>query len=201
MLRDLPGNMKKFGSLLAFLSKYLMLCSLKAISMKVDLDSQSALQELCVGSSLVTLKKIILNIMQINIAVLQSEADTLVMNLVSVHLKASFTERRTQSQENNAYMPAHTRVSTCTCAYTHTHTQNQILHLCRCCHGPTLQPPIFPPSSPLLPLFPDCTPSCPGLASGEFSLAGGLFLELCSFSFFSLLSFLLLGFFVCTGAG
>lgn len=76
MLRDLPGNMKKLGSLLAFLSKYLMLCSLKAISMKVDLDSQSALQELCLGRSLVTLKKIILNIMQINIAVLQSEADT-----------------------------------------------------------------------------------------------------------------------------
>lgn len=34
------------------------------------------------------------------------------------------------------------------------------------------------PGSPLLPLFPGCTPTCPGLASGEFSLAGGLFSEL-----------------------
>ena len=38
-------------------------------------------------------------------------------------------------KENSAYIPTHT----------HTHTHNHILHLCRCCHGPTLQPPIsFP---------------------------------------------------------
>lgn len=35
--------------------------------------------------------------------------------------------------------------------HTHTHarthcTHNQILCLCKCCHGPTLQPPIFPPA-------------------------------------------------------
>lgn len=58
--------------------------------------------------------------------------------------------------------------------------------------------PLFSfPSSPqlsFLPLFPDYTPACPGLASGEFGLAGGLFSELCSFfhscsSPFSLLVF------------
>ena len=38
----------------------------------------------------------------------------------------------------------HTHTHTHT--HTHIHTHNQILHLCRCCHGPTLQPPIFPPA-------------------------------------------------------
>lgn len=31
-----------------------------------------------------------------------------------------------------------------TCLQTHTHTHNQILHLSKCCHGPTLRLPSFP---------------------------------------------------------
>lgn len=51
--------------------------------------------------------------------------------------------------------------------------------------GPLSPSSLPPPTSPLLrlPLFPDCTPTCPGPASGEIGLAGGLFSELCSFSF------------------
>lgn len=199
MLRDLPGNMKKFGSLLAFLSKYLMQCSLKATSMKVDLDSQSALQELCLGSSLVTLKKIILNIMQINIAVLQSEADTLVMNLVSVHLKASFTERRTQSHENNAYMPARTHTRKHMRVHTHTHTKSdspslQVLswaHSSASHLSSQLASPSFVPR-----LHTVMSRSCLwGVQPGRRLVFRALLF------FFLLLSFLLLGFFVCTGAG
>lgn len=43
------------------------------------------------------------------------------------------------------------------------------------------------PSSPVLPLFPGCTPTCPGLASRELNLAGGMLSELrfsSSFLFF-----------------
>lgn len=50
------------------------------------------------------------------------------------------------------------------------------------------------PSSPVLPLFPGCTPTCPGLASREFSLAGGMFSEL-RFSSPSLFFFVFPGFF------
>lgn len=91
-----------------------------------------------------------------------------------MHGKAPFTLRRTQSQGNNADTSTRARA------------RIRILHLCECCHAPPITPSLLlllPPSSPLLPLFPDCTPTCPGPASGEIGLAGGLFSELCSFSF------------------
>lgn len=50
------------------------------------------------------------------------------------------------------------------------------------------------PSSPVLPLFPGCTPTCPGLPSREFSLAGGMLSEP-SFSSPSLFFFVFPGLF------
>lgn len=80
------------------------------------------------------------------------------------HVKASFTlTLRVQSQENNL----HTR--TCT------QSDSPSLRVLSWAHSSAFYPS---PSSPVLPLFPGCTPTCPGLASREFSLAGGMFSEL-----------------------
>lgn len=86
---------------------------------------------------------------------------------------------RLQSQEN------HWR----TCTFTH--SDSPFLQVLSWAHSSAFY---RSPSSPVLPLFPGCTPTCPGLASGEFSLAGGMFSEL-RFSSPSLFFFVFPGFF------
>lgn len=82
-------------------------------------------------------------------------------------------------QENNA------------CTRTYTRSDSPTLRvLSRACSSASY----LSPSSPALPLFPGCTPTCPGPASREFSLAGGMFSELC-FSSPSLFFFVFPGFF------
>lgn len=84
-----------------------------------------------------------------------------------------------QSQENNL------RTRTCT------QSDSPSLRVLSWAHSSAFY---LSPSAPVLPLFPGCTPTCPGLASREFSLAGGMFSEL-RFSSSSLLFFVFSGFF------